>query len=261
MDTAIARAKRNDFIDCESNCCRGRRRRFPDQGIDAPTPRTVKENEKENEAVEDRGFAVIHNRIQTALGVHHEISHGHFAARNESRDPSEQSEGNHEAAHELNNGADVHDSFARAVAARWKTEKFLAAVASEEKADNQPHDAVNRIREARQRVHGLRLFGGPSDVKIVVATTPLGRRNPRKLHWSRLDGDRAPSLQIAKVSRLRHGAPCRSTSVARAGSTGIGAENFIRTQNAPTRGSIIIRRRSTRWNSMRPSTVGRNWRR
>src|ERR1043166_7438603 len=152
----------------ESNGCRTGRRRFPDQGIDAPASRAIKENEQEHEAVEDRGFSVIDDRKKAALGVHHEISHGHFAARNESRDASEQSEGNHEPAYELNDGADIHDSRARAMSAGRESQKLLATVTSEEKADDQPHKAINRTRETRQRVHLGRLFGPSRVVKVVT---------------------------------------------------------------------------------------------
>ena len=116
----------------------------------------MEENEQEHEAVKDRGFAVIDDREKAALGVHHEISHGHFAARNEGGDAGEQANRDQEATDQLNYRADIHYSLAGAMPARWKTEKLLPAVRSEEKAHEQPHDAISRIRETRQRVHGLK---------------------------------------------------------------------------------------------------------
>jgi hypothetical protein len=129
---------------------------------------------------------VIDDRIKAALGVHHEIGYGHFTARNKSRDPSQQPDRDHEAADQLDKGADIHYSGAGAVTARWKTEKFLTAMRSEEKAHEQPHDAIGRIRETRQRVHAARLFGQPPDVKIIggalvsiviLKRSATGRRN------------------------------------------------------------------------------------
>src|SRR5436190_23551053 len=138
----------------ESSGDRGRRSGFPDQRVDAPTSRAVEENEQKNEAVEDGGFSVINDRVKAALGVDHEIGHGHFAARNQSRDPSQQPERDQEATDQLNDGADIHDASAGAVTSWRKTEKLLAAMRSEEQAHEQSHDTVNRIRESRQRVHG-----------------------------------------------------------------------------------------------------------
>src|ERR1041384_3225954 len=108
---------------------------------------------------------MIKDRKEATLGVHHEIRHGHFAARNESRNPSKQPDGNHEATHQFDDSADIHDSRTRAVTAGWNSQKFLTAVTSEEKADDQSHQAINRARKKRQRVHVGRLFGRSEDVK------------------------------------------------------------------------------------------------
>jgi hypothetical protein len=114
----------------------GRRSRgsfSPDQRIEAPPSRAIKENEQEDEAVKDRGFSMIHDWIKAAFGVDHKICHGHFAARNESGDAREQTNRDQQTADQFNPSAEVHDSSAGAMTAGWKTEKLLTAMRSVEK--------------------------------------------------------------------------------------------------------------------------------
>jgi hypothetical protein len=43
-------------------------------------------------------------------------------------------------------------------------------VTGKEEADDQPHQAINGIREALKRIHLARLLGLPGDVKILSGT-------------------------------------------------------------------------------------------
>lgn len=52
-----------------------------------------------------------------------------------------------------------------------KPEQFLPAMGSEEQAYKKPHDTVNGIREASQRVHERRLSGALGDVKILARSS------------------------------------------------------------------------------------------
>ena len=72
------------------------------------------------------------------------------ATRNERRDPRDQTECDQEAAREFDPGAKIHDPLTSTVTARRKSQEFLTAVTSEEETDNQPHNAINGIREALQ---------------------------------------------------------------------------------------------------------------
>src|SRR6266403_3325866 len=82
---------------------------------------TIRHYKQEEPAIEDSEFAFVRNlwsgaRDWKKLGhrrwgvghVNHEISHSHFAARNESGDAREQPERDHESANELNPAADLH---------------------------------------------------------------------------------------------------------------------------------------------------------
>src|SRR2546423_3997449 len=104
---------------------RDRRRgssRFEEHRIDAHPARTIKENKEEDKAVENCGLAMIYNGIQSSLGVHHEVSHRHFAARNESSNARDQTECNQEAAGEFDPGAKIHNPLTRAVTARRESQ-------------------------------------------------------------------------------------------------------------------------------------------
>ena len=74
----------------------------------------MKEDEQEKEAIEDGQLAVIEDweelRCRTCRRtyVHHEISHSHFAAGNESGETGQESERNHESADQLNPTSDLH---------------------------------------------------------------------------------------------------------------------------------------------------------
>src|SRR5205814_1856638 len=107
---------------------------------------------------------------------------------------------------------------------------LLTAVAGKKQTDNKPHDAINRIGEALERVHQAKLFGTLCDVKIVTF--------------------------LGKAPGLRHRARCKHTSAAPAGFTGIGVAFFIPTRNGPIPGSSTTLPRSIPWNSTRRSTVG-----
>ena len=126
-------------------------------GVNAQMPWAVKKDKKKYKAVHDRRFAVYRStfwREEAAGEVKHEISDGHLATRKKSRNSGEQTEGNQESSHEFDPSADQHNTLTGTVPPGGEAENFLAAVTGEEQADNEPHDAINCIRVAIERVHG-----------------------------------------------------------------------------------------------------------
>lgn len=98
--------------------------------------------------------------------MNHEVTYGHLAAANERCDAGQQAKRNQQPADEFDPGAEYHQrAVRRSVAARWKSEKLLAAMTGEEKADNQPHQTVNGIRTTTKEVHGPYADSAPSCVK------------------------------------------------------------------------------------------------
>ena len=158
---------------------RRRDRRIPaskDQRIEAKSSAPVEEYEEKDKAVQHGRLSLIDNRKEAALGMNHKVRNGHFAARDESSHTSHQAERDEKAQDQFKPGPDIKDSFAGAMAARWKAEEFLAAVAGEKQANHKSHKAINRIRETLERVHDARLFRAPGDVKIVTKEwRPRGR--------------------------------------------------------------------------------------
>jgi len=80
--------------------------------IDAPTPRAVKDDEKENPAIDQGEFASIHDWEKLCLQrghrphVKHEVSDCHLAAREKGRDTREQPKRNQKSADEFDNARD-----------------------------------------------------------------------------------------------------------------------------------------------------------
>src|SRR5262249_40069584 len=86
-------------------------------------------------------------------GVHHEVSSRHFAGRNKRRKTSQEAKRNQKSADEFDDTSDKHQTFRAAVPTTWKSKKFLAAVTSKHKSDDESHNTVNRIGESIEKVH------------------------------------------------------------------------------------------------------------
>ena len=113
----------------------------------------MKKNEKKNETINDRCFAVILNRKPSATGVRLEIRNRHFARRQKRADAREQTEGDKPTTGEFNDAGDNSFGIVELSLSSEHAEKFLRAMTGEQQADNQSHDRINRIRVAVEEVH------------------------------------------------------------------------------------------------------------
>jgi hypothetical protein len=133
----------------------------------------MKEDEEKNKAIEHGQLPFVHKGNQdTALRVKHEKGDRHFTTGEQRRDPGQETQRNHEAEDDLNPSTHCHYRDGNGFAAEH-AKNFVQAVTGEEQANHEAHDAINRIREAIQRVHERRLLGGGDDVKILTRSGGL----------------------------------------------------------------------------------------
>ena len=95
-----------------------------------------------------------------------EKSPRHAAAGEKGKDAGEQAYGNQESA-QFDDSNDHHLALRNPLPAEH-AEHFLGAVTGEEQTDDQPHNAIKRIREALKRIHDRRLSAGFVPVKNLL---------------------------------------------------------------------------------------------
>src|SRR6185437_10803064 len=78
----------------------------PQQSIKAPGASSREDEIKEHEAELDGAIAFVQNRKKAVRRMHHEISHRHFTAKNESDRSCEKADQKQEAAESFENSAD-----------------------------------------------------------------------------------------------------------------------------------------------------------
>lgn len=113
-----------------------------------------------------------------ACGMHHEVGNGHFTAGDKRGQTCEQPKCDQETTHEFNNSAYKHQTLRATVSTPGKTEELLTAVTGEHQADDQSHQAIDRIRKSIQKVHAASVEMSIFGVKPTgVEARALTRRN------------------------------------------------------------------------------------
>jgi len=110
------------------------------------------DHKEEEEAVRHGELALIDNRPEAMWRVDGEVRHGHLTAGDEGRDAREQSEGDEQAAAELDDPRDHHLGVTELRSASQHAEKLLCSVAGEEKPDNHPNKSEGHVNEGAATV-------------------------------------------------------------------------------------------------------------
>src|SRR5262249_11638831 len=143
--------------------------------IHAPLPRPPRGEQKKDEAIEDRPFAVVLDREQSARLVELEVGNGHLAGEDESHGTREESDQDEKPAEELQEPPDPclrEDRRGGAVRrdAAEPGEELLAAVMDEEEAGHHPE---------QNESHGFESVHAP----LLVFQWKRARNSPS---WSRV---------------------------------------------------------------------------
>jgi hypothetical protein len=140
----------------------------------------MKDNEKENPAIQQGEFASIHDRekfrpqCRHNSHVKHEVGHRHLAAREKRRDAREQSKCNQKSADKFDDPRDKCEPV-HPVTATGKPQKLLSAMTRIRQANDQSHDAVNWVSKSIQRVHAARLMMSIFRVKLDISANFYGK--------------------------------------------------------------------------------------
>lgn len=144
------------------------------QAIEAIRAGSVGSHEEKKEAVGHGELALVHDGPEAVWRVHLEVSHGHLAAGQKRRDAGEQSEGDQQAAAELDDSGGQHQRVAEHARAARHSEQLLSAVASIEKRNDHSCKKEGEIRNPAAIVgHNRYIIARTRVVPEVIGEVPI----------------------------------------------------------------------------------------